>query len=61
MLAHKFENWDEMRTYISNLVKRGECKVLPQVVQITEGANGKLIRGWSWTPCINEKGELRFE
>lgn len=60
VLAHKFNTWNEAHNYIVHLLNRGECKVLPKIVQYTEVSNGKMIKGWSWTPYINDKGELHF-
>lgn len=60
ILAHKFDTWDEVQSYIDNLVSRGECKVLPEVVRCTKSCNGKIISGWRWQPYINEYNQLRF-
>ena len=61
VLVHKFETWNEMYNYMVNLINRGECKVLPKVVQCTEWENGKVTNGWSWQPYVNDKGELHFD
>lgn len=60
ILTHTFNTWDEVREYINRLVNICKCKILPNVVQYTRYSNGDIIKGWSWTPFVNNNGEVRF-